>query len=179
MIKAIIFDFDGVILDSVSTKTEAFRKLFMEYPQHIGRILEYHMTNGGLSRYEKFKVIYRDILKKELAPDEMRELGEKFTNFSYDAVIQAPFIKGAKEFLNEHHKDFLLFVASGTPHEEMVSIVKDRKLEKFFKGIYGSPLSKTEIIEKILRENFLKQGEVVFVGDSINDLAGARQSGIR
>ncbi|GAF78578.1 unnamed protein product, partial [marine sediment metagenome] len=33
MIKAIIFDFDGVIVESSDIKTEAFRELFQDYPQ--------------------------------------------------------------------------------------------------------------------------------------------------
>jgi beta-phosphoglucomutase-like phosphatase (HAD superfamily) len=31
MIKNIIFDFDGVILDSVKIKAEGYRELFMEF----------------------------------------------------------------------------------------------------------------------------------------------------
>ena len=59
MIKNIIFDFDGVVLDSVPVKTEAFIKLFQSYEkQHVDKLIEYHLKNGGKSRYLKIKYFY-------------------------------------------------------------------------------------------------------------------------
>ena len=55
MIKAIFFDFDGVILESVSIKGDVFQKLFADYPEHLAEILNYHLENGGVSRYDKFE----------------------------------------------------------------------------------------------------------------------------
>jgi hypothetical protein len=67
MIKAIIFDFDGVITESVGVKTEAFKKLFCKHPKHIGKIIKLHLSHGGLSRFVKFEMIYSDILKRPLS----------------------------------------------------------------------------------------------------------------
>jgi len=58
MVKAIIFDFDGVILESVGVKKEAFRRLFQYYPEKVDEIVNYHMQQGGLSRYRKFQHIF-------------------------------------------------------------------------------------------------------------------------
>lgn len=178
MLKAIIFDFDGVICESVEAKTEAFRRLFADYPQHLERIIEYHMVNGGISRFEKFKTIYRDFLKKELSPEESKRLGEKFTEYSLDVVLKCPFVDGAYDFLQKYHKKVLLFVASGTPQEEIDCVVQGRGLEEFFTGVFGSPAKKHQILTNILREHSLKQEEAVFVGDSINDYDGAREVGV-
>ena len=49
MIKAIILDFDGVILESVSVKTEAFRKLFSNKPDYVDEIVEFHIKNGTIT----------------------------------------------------------------------------------------------------------------------------------
>src|SRR3990167_925093 len=173
MLKAIIFDFDGVICESVDAKVEAFRRLFESYPQHLPQILDYHIRNGGISRYEKFKVIYRDFLKKELADTESKRLGQQFTDTCYQTVVDAPLVKGAQNFLDEHYQRISFFIASGTPHEEMVSIIKAKKMEKYFKAVYGSPMSKYEIIQKILAENRLLSSDAIFLGDSINDYEGA------
>ena len=55
MIKAIIFDFDGVLVESLDIKTRAFAKLFgPEGPDMAKRVVDYHLQNGGVSRYEKF-----------------------------------------------------------------------------------------------------------------------------
>lgn len=179
MLDAIIFDFDGVICESVDAKTEAFRKLFQGYPEHLDKIIQFHIVNGGISRYEKFKVIYRDFLKLELTEEESRRLGQRFTEYSYDAVVNSAFVHGACEFLNKYHKRLPLFIVSGTPEEEMISVVMKRKLNHFFQGVYGSPRSKSALIMKILSEGDFDADRVVFIGDSINDYAGADQAGVR
>lgn len=42
----IILDFDGVILESVEVKTEAFRRLFSFAPGHVEEIVNFHRENG-------------------------------------------------------------------------------------------------------------------------------------
>ena len=66
MIKAIIFDFDGVLVESNHIKTEAFKELFQDYPQHLDEIVKYHVLNGGLSRYIKIQYIYKKRLSNLL-----------------------------------------------------------------------------------------------------------------
>ena len=55
MIKAIIFDFDGVIAESVNVKTEAFASLYEPYGKDVvNKVEQHHLANGGVSRFEKF-----------------------------------------------------------------------------------------------------------------------------
>ena len=54
--KLFIFDFDGVIVDSVDIKTEAFGEIYSNYGSSITeKVKNYHIENGGLSRYEKIR----------------------------------------------------------------------------------------------------------------------------
>ena len=79
MIKVIIFDFDGVIADSVDIKTKAFGELFEEEGGDIaGRVVDYHLKNTGVSRYDKFRYIYKNMLKRELSDEKFRELCSRF-----------------------------------------------------------------------------------------------------
>ena len=178
MVKAVIFDFDGVLVESVGVKTEAFRKLFLDYPEQVDEILAYHMAQGGLSRYKKFEYIYQNILKKPLTEEKALALGDQFTRFSHEGVVAAPFVPGAREFLEKYHRQQSLFVASGTPHEEMLRVVKDMQLEKYFRGVYGSPASKGEIVRTILKEYAFSSEEILFVGDSLNDYQGAKENDV-
>ena len=53
--KVVILDFDGVILDSVNIKTEAFKEIFNRESKVIqNKIVNYHLKNGGISREKKF-----------------------------------------------------------------------------------------------------------------------------
>ena len=68
MIRGIAFDFDGVLVESVDVKTKAYARLFEEYGEGVvSRVVDYHLTNGGISRFVKFRVIYSEILNKPLS----------------------------------------------------------------------------------------------------------------
>ena len=46
MIRSIVFDFDGVLVDSVNIKTEAFARLFdHEGPEVLEKVVAYHLEN--------------------------------------------------------------------------------------------------------------------------------------
>ncbi len=178
MLKAIVFDFDGVLCESVEIKTQAFRKLFASHPERLEEVIDFHMRNGGLSRFAKFEIIYRDILKKPLPEEEMARLAREFVVYSREAVIAAPMVRGAMEFLEEYSRKILLFVASGTPETEMVEIVKAKGLGAYFRGVFGSPRLKADIVRTIFEQYALKAAEVIFVGDSLTDHAAAQQTGL-
>ena len=76
--KSIIFDFDGVILESVHVKARAFRSLFVAYPEQQDRIVQLHLQHGGWSRYEKFRRIYADFLHLPLSDEKMVRLDSAF-----------------------------------------------------------------------------------------------------
>lgn len=178
MIKAVIFDCDGVILDSADIKTKAFRKLFLQYPDKVDQIVDYHIQNMGVSRYVKFRHIYKDILGLPLPAEEEKRLGNKFSEIALNEILNTPFIPGAFEFISLNYKKFSLFIASGTPQEELDLIVDKRKISPYFKEIWGSPPSKNEITADILSRNPWTRKEVVFVGDSDTDLKVAEDVGI-
>jgi phosphoglycolate phosphatase-like HAD superfamily hydrolase len=179
-LKAIIFDFDGVIAESVAVKVEAFRRMFeAKCPEHLEQILAYHKINGGISRYVKFQYIYDQFLKEPLSEAESQRLGGLFSQYVLEGVIAAPFVAGAKEFLFKYSERFSMFIVSGTPEDEMRLISAQRGLDRYFKGVYGSPRTKAELIRMILDEHKLEKEKVLFVGDSVNDYDGAKEAGIR
>ena len=75
MIKAVIFDFDGVIVESVDIKTEAFARLFEnEGDEVVRQVVAHHLKNCGVSRFEKFRHIYQKMLNRELSDRKFKEL---------------------------------------------------------------------------------------------------------
>lgn len=176
MIKAVIFDFDGVILESTEVKIKAFRELFSDYPDLVEDIVVYHIDNGGISRFVKFRHIYGTMLNKELTAEEEERLGQRFTELALEEVLAVPYVAGAREFLEKRRQDYLFFVASGTPDDELDMVVKKRQMQHHFDGIYGSPRTKKDIIDGIVQDHQLKRDEVVFVGDANSDRQAARNA---
>jgi HAD superfamily hydrolase (TIGR01549 family) len=179
MIKAIIFDFDGVIADSNNVKTGAFVKLFKDYPQHIKEsIRKFHLQNGGMSRFDKFRYIYKNILKEELSEEGFNRLCGDFNRLVIDGVVNAPMIDGVEDFLKRNKNRYDMYIVSGTPGYEIKEIVKRRDLNKYFLNIYGSPETKRDLITQVLNRNNYKKEEVIFLGDSINDYEEALAAGV-
>jgi len=180
MIRAIAFDFDGVLVESVDVKTQAFAQLFeREDEKNIDRIVAYHLENGGLSRFNKFRTIYREILKRPLPEEEFEALGKRFAALVIDKVVSAPWVPGAKEFIEKHHESYPFYIISGTPEDELIQIVQRRGIEKYFKETLGSPKSKDILIKSVLEKYSLNPEEVLFVGDAQNDWNAAKKTNVK
>ncbi|MEW6407129.1 MAG: HAD-IA family hydrolase [Patescibacteria group bacterium] len=179
MIRTIIFDFDGVIAESVDIKTRAFIYLFKDYHKSIqDKVKKLHLNNGGMSRYKKFKIIYEKFLNKRLDKITSNRLGKDFSRFCYQGVIKAPLVKGAKQFLKKSYKKYNLYIVSGTPESEIKRIIKEKGLSRYFRSVYGSPKYKGELCKAIIRKDKILPREAVFIGDSVNDLKGAMEAGL-
>lgn len=172
-------DFDGVVLESVDVKTQAFHELFSFSPEHVDEIVNFHIRNGGMSRFDKFRHFYNHILKEPLSEDQFDFLCDSFSELVLDGVLNSPFVPGAKDFLQHFHSKTPLFVVSATPLSELKTIVEQRGLHKYFENIYGSPSTKKENINEILNNMNCKPEKCIFIGDALNDYKASQEAGVR
>lgn len=64
----IIWDFDGVIVESNHIREKGFRKVLESFPENqVEELLVFHNNNGGLSRYVKFRYFFENIRKEEIS----------------------------------------------------------------------------------------------------------------
>ena len=114
MIKAIIFDFDGVITESVQLKTEAFAEMYKPYGESVVKnVIKHHIENGGISRFEKFRLYHKEFLDIDLTEKEINFMGKTFSDLVLNKVIAAPYVRGSYEFISEHNEDYDFFISSG------------------------------------------------------------------
>jgi len=180
MIRTIIFDFDGVLCESVNIKTDAFYELYLPYGEKIARkVKEHHIANGGMSRYDKFKYYEKAFLDKNIISEaRIKTLSEHFSNLVKQKVIQAPLVKGAHDFLKNHAKNYQCFIISATPMEEMIEITEKKQIIQYFQEIFGSPKNKIEWGEYILNKYNIKVTETLFIGDAQSDYKAAKFHGM-
>lgn len=71
-----------------------------------------------------------------------------------------------------------MFIASGTPEEELQSIISHRRIGHLFREVHGSTKQKHEIIQDIFDRYSITRGEVVFVGDAESDQIASEKTGV-
>ncbi len=177
-VKAIVLDFDGVILESNRIKAETFPRLFHQFPQHAEAMIKLHQDHGGMPRQKKLRIICEEILGQPVDDEEIQRLSRELGRLVDDAIIACPFTPGALEFLQTYSAKCPLFIATGTPEDEMQPLVERRGLASYLAGVYGSPRDKAAILRDVMDENGWRPEEMVFVGDSIDDYNGAQAVGV-
>ena len=174
--QAIIFDFDGVVVESGKIKTQAFAELYRPYGEDIvAQVVQFHTQNGGMSRYRKFRHFQEHFLHQPpLTEAEERQLDIRFSELVVEAVIAADPVPGAIELIRQQSGRIPLFVASGTPEAELKVIVERRGLAPYFTAVRGAPALKKTIIAEILAAHGLQPETVLMIGDAMADLEGAQ-----
>lgn len=178
MIKYIFFDFDGVLAESVNVKTEAFRTMYLQHGEEFAqRVVNHHVANGGVSRFEKVKLYNGEWLGEDVSEKRVAELADTFSRLAVEGVINAPEVEGATAFL-ENSSQYVKYIITGTPTSEIKLILRERNMAHFFKEVYGSPEKKGFWVKKILSENPIDPKECVFIGDALADYEAAVKNNV-
>jgi len=176
--KVIIFDFDGVIVESNDIKNKAFEIIFKRYPEHFDDVMQFHRNHVSLSRFDKFEYLLEKLGKGGNAVLK-NELLLAFSRNTLEQMRMVPFVKGAIEFLLEKSTDIPIYLASVTPADDLKKIISHLKLNSYFKKIYGCPpWNKPDAIRDIIAGEKCTPDEVVLIGDSAGDQRAAFETGI-
>jgi len=173
-----IFDFDGVILESVDARNDAFFALFDDHGEAVCRqVLALHLSSPGIDRHEKIRRCYFEILHKEPSDDELDRRVERFGSLAKARVLACPMVPGVDRFMQtlESQYSYLVSIAR---QDEVQEIVVERDLAAWFADVYGGPKSKVANIASILEHESVQPHDVVFVGDKISDFAAAKAAGV-
>lgn len=173
----LIFDCDGVILNSNPIKTEAFYKAALPYGKGAARALQaYHVQRGGISRYHKFEWFLTQVVgQPEPETKERQVLLDAYAKNVWDGMLTCEVDEALFDFRKQTpHSRWM--VASGGDEEELREIFRLRGLDNLFDGgIYGSPRTKEQIFDEV--EQLIPDFRpVIFLGDSQYD-ARAAQAG--
>jgi phosphoglycolate phosphatase-like HAD superfamily hydrolase len=169
----IFWDFDGVIKDSVSVKTEAYAGLFEEFGPELSRqVRDHHDAHGGMSRFEKIP-LYLGWAGQEVDSEVVQEFCERFSHTVLQKVIEAPWVAGVERYLRTRCRDQHFVLVSATPQEELDFIVQSLALTRCFRSIFGAPAKKTDIIRQVLLAKSLNPSSCLMIGDAQADLDAA------
>ena len=177
MIKAVIFDVDGVLLDSLESNTQFFQKLLALFG-HRGPSLDEYRSMHNLPMWEVIKKMTGLTEKKDIEPI-WRRGHDPIPGTDIKPGIPADAIK----VLDELSAKYKLAIVTGRIQG---SIFKDdlKALEKYFAfavGFEDTELHKPfpDPLLAAAKRLGLKPGECVYIGDSDTDVQAAIAAGMK
>lgn len=170
----VVWDFDGVIKESLGVKTDAFAQLFAPYgPDVVARVKAHHEAHGGMSRFEKIP-IYLGYAGEEVTETRVNGMCQEFARLVQQRVVDSPWVPGVEHYLrsNPHRQVFVL--VSATPQSELEQIVQSLRVRECFADVFGAPTGKTEAIRLTLTRHSTLPEDSLMIGDAGADLEAAR-----
>lgn len=183
MIKSVVFDFDGVLVDSNTVKSNAYFDIFAPLGNTREIVAACLTEEREGDRYQVIASILRRLWNIGLTwgNDTLLDAVVRYAG-QYNQICEAYTatcreIPGASECLQCMVKHYTLYVNSATPEESLQRIIQQRGWEPYFRDVLGRPHTKIENLNKIMQKINVKNKEIVFVGDSQRDWTAARTCG--
>lgn len=177
----LVFDCDGVVLDSNQIKTEAFRTAAQPFGEAAAEALvAHHVANGGISRYAKFAHFIDYILPRHAPGQPEPETEQMLATFAAEvrAGMERCSVAEGLEDLRKATADACWLIVSGGDQAELRNIFEQRRLARLFDGgIFGSPDTKAKILEREIHQGNVRF-PALFLGDSRHDHEAALGSGL-
>jgi phosphoglycolate phosphatase len=178
-IRSIVFDFDGTLIDSNRLKYDAYFELFPADDCHARIIRDVLSESFEQTRY----VILEEILRRLGVGDhtymkkEVGKLAEQYNDIVVAGAKTCPEKAGAEKALKKFAPMYRLYVNSTTPDAGLKEIIRFRKWDGYFRGVFGYPHKKPETLLRIMALEKLRCDQVLVVGDGESDRKSAVETG--
>ena len=173
-----MFDCDGVILDSNRIKTEAFFAVALPYGKSVAdALVAHHKEHGGISRYRKFEYFLDNIVGGPREQSALHCLLEAYAREVRQGLLTCRVNPGL-EPLRLATSGARWLVVSGGDQNELRDVFSKRNLAHMFEGgIFGSPDTKDIILARE-KSNANIRLPALFIGDSRYDHEAAVRAGL-
>lgn len=181
----LVFDCDGVVLNSNKVKTEAFYKAALPYGEAAAQaMVDYHVAHGGVSRYKKFAYFLEQIVRgytEQRNPaghfPSLEDLLQAYASYVREGLLSCEIAPGL-EALRKQTSNARWLIVSGGDQAELRDVFAQRDIAKWFDGgIFGSPDSKDIILAREINNGNITQ-PALFLGDSKYDYQAAHAAGL-
>lgn len=177
--KSILWDFDGVILNSMPIREKGFREVLSPYPKkQVDALIDFHTKNAGLSRYFKFNYFFQEIRNEESTQKLQEDLSNQFSKIMRGLLVDKSLLNTEVLSFIRKNSNIPMHVVSGSDGSELRYLCQELQIDHLFVSIDGSPTPKIKLVENLITKYSYSKGEICLIGDSINDYDAAFNNGI-
>jgi len=176
----LIFDCDGVILDSNRLKVEAM-KVALESSGYCNKrqVIEcakYFSANFGTSRFQHVRHFVDNILllSADVQAQAYDHILELYSAQCFELYLRAEVTPGFLDLIRG--LSVPCYVASGSVEGELIKVFEARGLSQYFAGIYGAPTPKVDNVRAVCDKH--SGASLLMIGDAVSDHKAALSNNI-
>ena len=179
---AVIFDMDGVILDSEQVYQEIEREMYAELGINVTR--QEHMTFMGTTE----NIMWEHMKSRHGLAEDPRELARRERERLLSRLRSPegiPPIEGIEDLLQKlHEKGIPLLLASSSVREIIETVLQKLNIGQYFSGIVsGDEVERSKPAPDIFLEASSRAGlspsKCIVIEDSVNGIRAARSAGMK
>ncbi len=178
--KTIIFDADGVILDSNITKIDAYfrtAKKLGSSDEQAQSLVDYHVKHAGLPSYPKFKWFIEAVLAEEVTSERINEFQDAFGLAVKRGLLNCRLAEGL-DALRQKTAQASWMVVTETDESQIRTLFETREIAQLFNGgIFGAPHDKDAILTREKAAGKI-MAPSLFIGDCQYDYEAAMRAGL-
>jgi putative hydrolase of the HAD superfamily len=191
MIKIILFDIFGTIIDTGKGSLKATEKILKSHNSNIDPHDFYYNNWKPLckayyskKRFYTEKEIFTETLSHTEKKFHLYDNSKKDVKYYLESLTERKLFPHAEKILKELSKKYTLIAASNSDTQPLLVNFDKLNITKYFSKIYTSEDLQTykpqkEFFEKILKNIKCDQKEVLFIGDTQDeDILGAKRAGL-
>lgn len=181
MLKAVLFDMDGVIVDTEPLHRKAYFKMFADVNIKVDEVLYTSFTGQSTINICKRLVDYFSL---ENAPEELVSLKRKHFKYLFENDTELNLIDGVLDLIKNYHSNGIKMVVASSASMPNINRIFDRfDLNKYFVGKFsGADLKQSkphpEIFIKAANHTGFSKPECLVIEDSANGIKAAHAAGI-
>ncbi len=178
--KTIVFDCDGVLLNSNKTKVQAYydvAKRMGGTDAQAQAFVDYHIAQGSFPRNGKIKYYLEHVVQQEETPALMQQYLDTFDQILDESLMQCELAVGLTD-LKQQTQAARWMVLSGGDQVGLREIFARRELTQYFEcGIFGGPEIKENVLAREIANGNIEL-PALFVGDSKYDHQASTGAGL-
>lgn len=181
MLKAVLFDMDGVIVDTEPLHRKAYHQMFDEVNINVSNEL-YESFTGQATLPICERLV--DEFNLSLAPEELVRLKRKHFKYLFENDDSLQLIDGVLDLIKNYHSNGVTLVLASSASMPNINRIFERfDLNQYFVAkLSGADLKASkphpEIFEKAAEASGFSRSECIVIEDSTNGIKAAHSAGI-